>query len=79
MLTYLDRTASQHFGQDAHGFIAIAFLGDGTLTIQAASGLLPGQIVDGGELLSPEDGGAMDASVGEAFQRGGPGVGGTEW
>jgi hypothetical protein len=73
MLTYLDRTSSQHLGQCAHGLAAVGIMAHGALAIQIATRLSPCQVVHDGEALSPENGGAVghgqNTRVDETFQR----------
>jgi len=76
MLTYLHGPASKYLRQRAQRLAAVALMARRPLAVQVAARLAPCQVVDDGELVSPEDGGAVghgqDARVDEAFERAGP-------
>ncbi|KAH8633057.1 hypothetical protein IG631_11691 [Alternaria alternata] len=76
MLTYLDRSSSQHRPQRAECFMVVTVARARGLTIKTASSLLPGQVMDYNHILAPEDGSAVGhrqhACVDETCQRNGP-------
>lgn len=59
MLTYLDRSSSQHRPQRAERFMVVAVARARGLAVKSASGLFPGQVVNDYHVLAPENGSAV--------------------
>lgn len=71
MLTYLDRSSSQHRPYRTECFMTVAIARARSLAVKTTPCFLPGQVVDDYHVLAPKDGSAVghrqNACVDETF------------